>query len=355
MDDVYRRLRRKLDMFPIGFPESDEAYEILRTLYTPEEAALALKLPMMNKALGEIAAGLGEDPGVLREKLDSMAGRGTVFMSERDGTRYYRMLPSVVGFSETPFWPGKETEKTRRLAPLWRKYFEDRFGYEIGDRAHSVMRVIPLNETISNESRVMPFEDLAELLQKNTYFAVAHCPCRLYMKGTGKECDHTLEACLHFDSEGRYMVDHGMAREITREETLRILKECNEEGLVHTTYNMQGKVGTICNCCSCCCVFFNALKELKLPGAIARSNYVSRVDPDLCCACEVCTDRCPVDAITVDDAAVVDAKRCIGCGVCVPTCPTEAVTLQQRPVEEVRELPDRQTWAVDLLKEKGVL
>lgn len=355
MDDVYKKLRQKLDMFPIGFPESNEAYEILKTLYTPEEAAFALKLPMMNRALGEITADLGEDPEKVKDQLDSMAARGTVFVSERDGTRYYRLLPSVVGFSETPFWPGRETEQTRKLAPLWRKYFVDKFGYEIGDRAHSVMRVIPLNETLSDEAQVTPFEDLEALLQRNEFFAVAHCPCRLYMKGTGEECGHTLEACLHFDNEGRYMVAEGMAREITREETMKLLKECNEEGLVHATYNMQGRVETICNCCSCCCVFFKSLKELKLPGALARSNYVSSIDPDLCSACEVCADRCPVDAIAVDDFAVVDTERCIGCGVCVPTCPTEAVTLRQRPSDEMRDLPDRKTWVVDLLKEKGVL
>ncbi|MBN2284249.1 MAG: 4Fe-4S binding protein [Deltaproteobacteria bacterium] len=355
MDDVYRQLRKKLDMYPIGFPESDEAYAILQVLFTPEEAEFALKLPMMDMKLDDIAASLGEGPDEVRKRLDAMADRGTVFVAVRDDIRYYRLLPSVVGFSETPFWPGKETDKTQKLAPLWRRYFFDKFGREIGDRAQSIMRIIPLNETISNEAQVTPYDDLTRLLERNEYFAVAHCPCRLYMKGTGQECDHSLEVCLHFDDEGRYMVEHGMAREITREETLQLLKKCNEEGLVHSTYNMKGKVYTICNCCSCCCVFFKAMKELKLPGAFARSNYVSYIDPDLCSACEVCADRCPVEAITVDEYAVVDEERCVGCGVCVPACPTEAIVLIGRPEEAMVELPDRKTWVVDLLKEKGVL
>jgi electron transport complex protein RnfB len=355
MDDVYRKLREKLDMFPIGFPESDDAYEILKTLYSPEEAELALRLPMLNKSLNDLAAEIDEDPKELQEKLDSMAAGGTVFVMERDGTRYYRLLPSVEGFSETPFWPGKETEKTKKLAPLWRKYFDDKFARELGDRSQTIMRVIPIHSSISNESQVTPYEDLVELLKQNKYFAVASCPCRLYAKATGDGCDHSLEVCFHFDSMGRYMVEQGMGRELSREETLTILKKCNEEGLVHTTYNSEGKVGTICNCCSCCCIFFRALKEHNLPGAFARSNYVSKVDPELCSACETCADRCPVDAITVDDFAVVDSNRCIGCGVCYPTCPTEAIELVRRPDDEMTLLPDRQTWVMDLLKEKGVL
>ncbi|MGQ9723467.1 MAG: hypothetical protein ACUVXA_19350 [Candidatus Jordarchaeum sp.] len=230
MEDVYKKLREKIDQWPIGFPESEEALGIIKILYTPEEAELALKLPMMNKSLEEIAGELGEDPEKLRKKLDRMADKGTVFVMEREGKRLYRMLPSLVGFSETPFWSGKMDERAQRLAPLWRKYFDKKFSRELGDREQSILRVIPINLSISGGSQVTPYEDLAELLKANRFFAVAYCPCRQIAKYTGEGCDHSLETCLHFDSMGEYIVEHGMGREITREETLNILKKCNEEG-----------------------------------------------------------------------------------------------------------------------------
>lgn len=355
MEDNYLKLCEKLDKLPIGFPESEEAIEILKVLFTPEEAALALRLPVMPKSIEELADELGEDKVQLKEKLDIMADKGTVFTVERKGKLLYRLLPSVVGFSETPFWPGKIDERAEKLGPLWTKYWKEKFSYEIGDRDQSMMRVVPIERSLSGNSTVTPFEDLAKLLEPVKYFAVAHCPCRQYAKTVGKGCDHTTENCLHFDSMGQYIVEHGMAREITREETLDILRKSNEEGLVHMTENHQGKVTTICNCCSCCCVFIRTLTEIGLPNAFKRSNYVSKVDPELCTACETCAERCPVEAITVDDIAVIDEAKCIGCGVCYPSCPSDAITLERRPDDELVEIADRNTWAMNVLKEKGLI
>ncbi|MFB0561392.1 MAG: ATP-binding protein [Candidatus Lokiarchaeia archaeon] len=352
---MYKKLREKLDQIPIGFPESEEALEILRNLFTPEEAELALKLPLLTKTLEEIATDLNEDPETLKEKLDKMADRGTVLAVERKGKRLYRLLPSVVGFWETPFWPGKKGEKALKLAPIFRKYFEDKFAYEMGDKKQIVFRIIPVNIAISPGSKVTPFEDLIELLKPIEYFAVAHCPCRQIASFTGDGCDHSLEVCLHFDSMGKYIVEYGMAREVNREETIEILKKANEEGLVHMTDNHQGKITTICNCCGCCCIFFRMLKEMNLPRAVAKSNYLSQFDSELCAACGTCAERCLMEAITVDEFAVVDEERCVGCGVCYPTCPQEAIKLVRKTEEKVVEIPDRRTYINNLLKEKGLI
>jgi Fe-S-cluster-containing hydrogenase component 2 len=40
-----------------------------------------------------------------------------------------------------------------------------------------------------------------------------------------------------------------------------------------------------------------------------------------------------MDAITVEDVAVVDPDRCIGCGLCVPTCDFEAMSLRKKEGE----------------------
>lgn len=51
------------------------------------------------------------------------------------------------------------------------------------------------------------------------------------------------------------------------------------------------------------------------------------IDEEKCTACGACVDSCPVDAITVDDVAVVDEDTCIDCGTCVEECPVEAIEL----------------------------
>ncbi len=72
--------------------------------------------------------------------------------------------------------------------------------------------------------------------------------------------------------------------------------------------------------------FGGALKQLSM-GFAARggkmaqhSNNVPIVTVDKCTACNACENHCPVDAITVDEYAVIDENKCIGCAACVGHC-----------------------------------
>jgi NAD-dependent dihydropyrimidine dehydrogenase PreA subunit len=42
--------------------------------------------------------------------------------------------------------------------------------------------------------------------------------------------------------------------------------------------------------------------------------------PGSCTLCESCLDACPRGAITLREAAVVDAALCNGCGACMNAC-----------------------------------
>jgi NAD-dependent dihydropyrimidine dehydrogenase PreA subunit len=52
-----------------------------------------------------------------------------------------------------------------------------------------------------------------------------------------------------------------------------------------------------------------------------------KIDKETCTGCAACADVCPVDAIKVDDVAIVDENECIDCGTCVEECPVEAIEL----------------------------
>jgi ferredoxin len=50
------------------------------------------------------------------------------------------------------------------------------------------------------------------------------------------------------------------------------------------------------------------------------------VDKDKCVGCGVCVEKCPVEAISMEDEkAVINMVTCIHCGTCHDVCPQEAV------------------------------
>jgi Pyruvate/2-oxoacid:ferredoxin oxidoreductase delta subunit len=330
---LYEELAEHLDQGIVGSPKSPALMEILKILFPGEEAEVAVRLPMQDKSVQELKELFPEKAVSIEGILDRMVTRGTVFVSGPSGEgRMYRLLPSVVGWAETPFWAGRDTEDARKLAPLWLTYRDEAYGEELARNGMPAVRVLPISQPLRESSEVLPYEALKEKIEEQSFCAVAKCPCRQMKSYVGEGCDHSLENCLHFGSMARYMVEQNLAREITKEETLKILKEANAEGLVHSTDNLrEGPISVICNCCGCCCVFLDTKKNMGL-HTISPSSYVAQVDSELCTACETCAERCPMGAIALgeDDVSVVDEALCIGCGVCTPSCPSEAVNLIKR-------------------------
>jgi len=56
------------------------------------------------------------------------------------------------------------------------------------------------------------------------------------------------------------------------------------------------------------------------------------VDANKCTGCAICVDICPVDAITIEQVAVIDHETCIHCGSCVAECPNGALTMEEANV-----------------------
>jgi ferredoxin len=144
-----------------------------------------------------------------------------------------------------------------------------------------------------------------------------------------------------------------MARYITKDEAVKIIKECEETGLVHLSSNCSA-IEAICNCCSCCCGMLGSITRLKDTSSHPVSNYYTTINADDCNACGVCEDRCPTKAINTSATISIDSVLCIGCGLCASACPTDAIQLIRRPgstepLSTVRDL------GFKLAEEKGRL
>lgn len=321
--EVYERLRKHLDKHAAGAPESPEIMEILSTLFTPEEAKIAVATPFRPATAREVAERARVSEEEAKIHLESMADKGLVYAREKDGQWGYALLPIMPGIFEFPYMKGMKDEKLNRLSKLWENYL---IGHaeEMGKIGTPFARVIPIGEAVESEPAVLTYEKVYELIERARFVGLAHCACRTAFS----HCDRPLEACMVFDDTCRYLVERGFARYLTKDEMKEKLKEFDKIGLVHTVNNSQDKLQFICNCCTCCCGFLRGLKEFKIPNFLASSGFVPQIDEELCSGCEICVERCQMDAIsTVDGVAHVNEERCIGCGLCVTGCDTEAATL----------------------------
>jgi len=338
MDPVYSRLAKRLNEFPHGYPTTDSGVElrILEHIFNPEDAEMALELKMVPESSQAIAKRLRRDADDTRSTLDRMAHGGQIFAFKIRGKMRFMLAPFVVGIYEFQL-PRMNTE----LAEMFEEYAPTLLR-ELGGATPSLARVIPVDHTIDASAEVLRYENVQEMMQRAHSFRVMDCICRTEKAAMGETCSHTLETCLAFSPEpDAYDEFPSWGRTITREEALELLSRCEQEGLVHCTYNLQKQNMFVCNCCGCCCGFLRGVKEFEAPHLLLRSNWVASIDPDECIACGVCADeRCPMDAITEDDDTyVVVDHRCIGCGVCTLECPSDAVSLLQRPEDQRTEPP----------------
>lgn len=367
--EVYVRFIEWLDKAWWGLPESEHLKPTVMAFYTPEEADLLTGIPFSGKSLEELADMKGIDPDELAQKLDAMARRGVVWRSVRGETVRYKLNDSFFTFLRGPFWAAEPDEATKATASPLNRYFFDGFMDQFAHAHTKGLRTIPIDKTIEDHRQILPYEDVVNFVDSQDYCTVSYCPCRQRknLDPDLEDCKHPVEVCLHFGVLGHYIVDNGLGREITKKETKGILKEAAESGLVHAISNWQQGADTICNCCKCCCLFMDAYHVLKHHKSHDVSNYRVRTNPSTCKACGLCVERCPMEALRLEDsaeatnkkgkAAVLDPDKCLGCGVCVYKCPTESLILETRkeiyhPPKDPREWMER--WRNDRKSASGL-
>ncbi len=335
MPDVYEKLRAHLDQLPGGFPATESGVEIriLKRLFTPEEADLARRLSLKLEPASKIAQRVGLTPDEAEEKLKAMSRKGLIFSIEtEDRPPVFMAAQFVVGIWEY---------HVDRLAPEFVKDMEEYFPYIAREAFDPLpqLRTIPVGKSIQADMHILSYEQARSLVEDQTKFLVAPCICRREEQVKGGGCDKPVENCLMFGWAADYYERNGLGRMIDREETLKILNDAEAAGLVLQPSNAR-QITNICCCCGDCCQVLRHLKSHPTPARIAVTPFTAQVDADACVACEICVERCQMDAVTMaDEVAVVDADRCIGCGLCVTTCSGDAMRLVRKPEDQQKPVP----------------
>ena len=222
---------------------------------------------------------------------------------------------------------------------MYEKFYQEGIVASAKNRSIGGFRVIPVEKEIRDDREIKPYEQVSEIIEANTKFAVADCICRKEAEIMGDKCDKLLEACMTFGVAADYYIDNGLGREISKQEAKEVLLKAEEDGLVHCSSNHMGDKMFICNCCGCHCKALAFITKHDQPGLIAHSNYYTLVDADSCEGCETCIERCQVNAIEMkDEVASIINVRCIGCGLCVSTCPTESISMVHKQPEALSHI-----------------
>ena len=152
-DTAYHTLRDFLDRFPLGFPETESGVEIeiLKRLFTEEEARLAVGLSPFLEEVDQIAERLGMEVDSLAEELEGMVRKGLVFRVRRRGAIAYRAAPFMIGLYE---YSVKRIDKG--LAALFAEYYETAYVDEMGASNVPGFKVIPVEENIETGDALLP-------------------------------------------------------------------------------------------------------------------------------------------------------------------------------------------------------
>ena len=299
------------------------------------------------------------------KKVETLAKKGLIFnQSNRYGVMVFRLMPFVnVGVFEYTFMKELEiTEENLELAKLFEKLEREskerlKSNYNVAlsflKNMPPIDRTIPFRENketgneieiIVNkeldvpEQKILLTQTVEELIEKFDDIAVGHCFCRHHKDLLNNPCKQTelRENCFTFGKSARYTSEQGFSRMVSKEEALEMLKQSEQDGLVHKAFypnfDMKRDETSICNCCTCCCGNAGGM-------TVNSTKYISQFNHDLCVGCGTCVDNCYTNSIELNDEGKAElvGDYCIGCGVCAYFCPENAISLVEN--ERIVRIP----------------
>ena len=330
-DAIYRQLQIQLDQYPIGYPATKSGVEIhiLKYFFTPLQAKIALCMTLRSIPISLIRKRLKNKFNIefshddLSAMLNEMFMKGVISRSGRTGPPHYSIAMLAIGMFEYHV-----DDLTRELVEMIHQYFDEAFGAEFFRSSLPQLRTSPHLKAIVPEYIVDTYDNMRHfIMHTKETLHVANCVCKQGEALMGKPCQRTdnIEVCLLIGSTS--YAARNRARQISKEECLRILEMAEEKGMVLQPGNSK-KPNCICICCGCCCGVLTTAKKQSRPARFFATNHYTRVDAASCTGCGVCVKRCQMDAIVPEVKTFrVDSDRCIGCGLCVTTCKPKAARL----------------------------
>ncbi|MCJ7625672.1 MAG: 4Fe-4S binding protein [Anaerolineaceae bacterium] len=346
MKDLYADLM-KYYRFMVGkIPKEDSFLAAIKATVTHDDLRVFFLLPFTGSIQGTKLAKKAEKANITSEELHArtkhMLAEGFVQRYTKSGEYAYER-GNIAFMSEQQVRKHEDTPRRRAYAEFMDALIEGETG-DVPNRT-PYYRTIPVESTISavpqigeypvnrpipDSRAILPIDIASEMVKAEPLIGVADCYCRSARLQVGKECEHPLETCLVFNEIAETLIDAGIARKIEHAETLNILQNCEEAGLIHFVDNVEGHIKSMCNCCACSCVIMSVVKRGGT-NAGGVSRFIVSHTEEICEQCGTCAQICPTNALLYDNQHLsIQTEKCIGCGLCVSRCPNGALQLIPR-------------------------
>jgi len=138
--DTYERLAKHLDDLPGGFPRTESGVEIriLRRLFTPQDAQLALRLTLIPEEPRVVARRAKIPVEEATQRLVEMDKKGLITGIQKKGkTPKYMALQFVVGI-----WEAQVNKLSRELIEDFEEYFPSWLKPGLGARSPNCVRFL---------------------------------------------------------------------------------------------------------------------------------------------------------------------------------------------------------------------
>jgi len=200
--------------------------------------------------------------------------------------------------------------------------------------------VITKNMQKSHFGQPVSIEDCEKVLALATSITAIPCICRMHEPNRTADAvcllvtakpinDVVAEGFADYDGGP----DLGDFHSMTTDETMTLLRECEQHGLMHSIWTFKTPfTAAICNCnlsSGCMAMKMTATYGIKV---MWRGEDVAVFDAEKCSGCNRCAKACPFDAIATNgrNPVIPHAEKCWGCGICRSHCSQDAIQLVDR-------------------------
>lgn len=343
---IYQKLGEKIDGLPIRVPWNEEFYEVVKALYSLDEADVVARMPYTFSNLARIARVTRYEKSNLLGILDNLTSKGLVIDVFAQGEYYYMPSPLFVGIYEFTLMKtsGLSTKEKARFLHAYKESSDLHLVNFSDDKKVSIMRSLPHEETIKPEdyTEILDYEKAYALIKATDTYSLGNCSCRTEKAHVGeKKCDAPFRTCMALGMGADYLIRNQIGQKVSQSEMLEAIAISKEYNLVINADNVKRNPTFICQCCYDCCGTLTAINKYGYPRTIVTSNFIADiVNQNECTGCGKCSNACPINAIKMveDDNAqsknkkipVIEKNICLGCGVCALNCKSAALRLIKR-------------------------